>query len=334
LGALLDAYIAHSTSVGLSPATLREYRRIAERTIPEELRKVKLSKLTARQLDSLYASLTAKGNAATTVRRVHALISASLHQAEKWDMVDRNVAKQASPPPIRTEEPSVPTPEEVVHIIKTAETILVDPGNPNDVDVHRASQMFADLFTLAALSGARRGELVGLRWSDWNRDACTLRIERSVYEVAGGGWHVKDVKNHAGRTVALDVSALRALGRRWESAVALANRLGLELPDEGYIFSVSPTGSTPIMPDRATKVFTAAAKAAGVDAHLHSLRHWAATEMIASGVPVPVAAKRLGHRDSSVTLRTYSHALPRQDSEAAAMLGRSLDLPRQLPQGA
>ena len=73
--------------------------------------KFKLKVLSARQLDALYAKLTKKGNKASTVRRVHALIAAALHQAERWDMIDNNVTRRASPPPIRQERFSAPPPK-------------------------------------------------------------------------------------------------------------------------------------------------------------------------------------------------------------------------------
>ncbi|MHB8220886.1 MAG: tyrosine-type recombinase/integrase, partial [Acidimicrobiales bacterium] len=91
LGDLIDQWIANIED-SRSPTTIREYRRLANVVVKPELGTVTLSKLTARHLDNLYAKLTAKGNKATTVRRVHALIGTALHQAERWDLVDQNVS--------------------------------------------------------------------------------------------------------------------------------------------------------------------------------------------------------------------------------------------------
>ena len=282
--ALADAFLEHRESIGLSPTTLREYRAINKRVVVPELGKVKVRALTARQLDTLYAKLTTRGNSPATVRRVHALLSAALHQAERWQMVDRNVARQATPPPVNPSEPTPPSPQEVVTIIHSAEA--EDP-------------LFADLFTLAAVTGARRGELVGLQWRDWDRGAGTLRIERSVYQQATRStglpsWGVKDTKSHQARVVTLDASAVRALSRRWDAATAFTDELRAELPEDDFIFATSPGEMVPVMPDRVSKAFASAASNAGVTTHLHMLRHWAATEMISRGVPVPVVASRLG----------------------------------------
>jgi Phage integrase, N-terminal SAM-like domain len=81
---LLDAWLDH-IEPNRSPLTIRKYRQLAERVVIPELGSIQLRSLTARHLDALYAKLTAKGNKATTVRRVHALVGAALHQAEKWD---------------------------------------------------------------------------------------------------------------------------------------------------------------------------------------------------------------------------------------------------------
>ncbi len=96
-GALLDRWLEHCDSLGA--VTDHHRRSIGHRAavVRPELGKVRLSKLTAGHLDKLYPKLTEKGNKATTVRRVHALIGAALHQAERWDLVDRNVALRASP---------------------------------------------------------------------------------------------------------------------------------------------------------------------------------------------------------------------------------------------
>ena len=165
---LLDQWLAHLETLGRSPTTLREYRAIARRVVRPELGTVKVRALTARQLDTLYAKLTAKGNKATTVRRVHALIGAALHQAEKWDMVEFNVARKATPPPVRTEPVKAPSPDDVRAIVAAADEL--DPG-------------LANLLLLGALTGARRGELCALRWNDLAFHARLLAVqEREIPE--------------------------------------------------------------------------------------------------------------------------------------------------------
>jgi integrase len=312
VGDLLDLFLEHAVSQGRSPTTLREYRRIVDKVLRPELGKIKLSKLTARDLDALYAKLTAKGNKATTVRRVHALIAAALHQAEKWDLVDRNVSSRATPPPVHAPEIEAPDPDEVRKIVAAAETI--EPG-------------LASMLLLAALTGARRGELCALRWNNVDWTGNTLAIGRSVYETAGGGWAEKTTKTHAARRIGLDDLGLAILRRHRAQVDALAATLDVAVAESAFMFSRSPAGAEPIRPDVLTKFTIRVAKVAGVDTHLHALRHFSATQAIAAGFDVVTVAGRLGHKDPGVTYRTYSHVLEQRDRDLAASLGRTLALP-------
>ena len=312
VGELLDRFLEHAESLGRSPTTLREYRRIAETVLRPELGRIKLSRLTALDLDRLYSKLTAKGNKATTVRRAHALVSAALHQAERWDLVDRNIARRATPPPVRAAEVTAPSPDEVRRIIEAAEAI---------------EPTLASLLLLAALTGARRGELCALRWSDVDWQAGTLRIARSVYETPGGGWAEKDTKSHQVRRVGLDELGFAILRRHRTSVDALAVELGVTLKSDAFLFSRSPAGLEPIRPDVLTKFTERVAAKAGVATHLHALRHFSATQAIAAGFDAVTVGARLGHADPSITLRVYSHAVEQRDRELAASLGRTLALP-------
>jgi len=308
LGDLIDQWIA-SIEESRSPTTIREYRRIAEKVVKPELGHVMLTKLTARHLDDLYARLTAKGNKATTVRRVHALIAAALHQAERWDLVERNVSKRASPPPVHHAPVQAPSPDEVLAIIEQAE---------------KADPSLARMLLVAALTGARRGELCALRWTDLNWSTSTLTIARSVYEVAGGGWAEKLTKTHQERRIRLDPLAMDTFGSQREWVDGLAAQLDLTVLADGYIWSRSPVGLEPHLPNLVTQFLNRMAKKAGVSTHLRALRHFSATQGLAAGTDVVTMAGRLGHRDPSITLRVYSHVLAQRDQEAAAAIGKSL----------
>ena len=312
VGDLLDQFLDHAESQDRSPTTLRKYQSIVKTVLRPELGKIKLSKLTARDLDRLYAKLSAKGNRATTVRRVHALISAALHQAERWELVDRNVSRQATPPRLHAEEVIAPDPAEVQRVIESAEAI---------------EPTLAALLLLAALTGARRGELCALRWSDLNVDAGTLRIGRSIYDQAGGGWGEKSTKTHQVRRIGLDELGLEVLRRHRENVDALATDLNLTVASGAFMFSRSPAGLEPIRPDVLSKFTKRVATKAGVSTHLHALRHFSATQAIAAGFDAVTVGARLGHADPSITLRVYSHAIESRDRDLAASLGRTLTLP-------
>jgi integrase len=293
---------------------MREYNCLVEKVVEPELGKVKLSKLTARHLDGLYAKLIARGLKPISVRHVHTLLGAALHQVERWGKVETNVSRRAEPPSVHGNQVQAPNPEVVRAIIAQAE---------------KSEPTLAVLLFLAAATGAHRGELCALRWSDIDWKTGTLTVARSVYQTANKSWAEKGTKTHQVRRVALDDYTQGNLRRYRTDVEHLAEDLGLEVPDGAFIFSRSPVGVEPIRPNVVTDFMARMARAMGVDTHFHELRHFSATQLIAGGHDVRTVAGHLGHSDASVTLRVYAHALPERDRKAVTALGRVLAPPKQ-----
>ena len=209
VGQLLDAWLSHIEQ-DRSPTTMREYRRLTERVVRPEFGDIELRALSPYDLDVFYARLRRRARplSPASVHRVHALLAAAMHQAEKWGWVERSATRQASPPRDRTQEPHTPLADEVQKIIDEADK--TDP-------------VLAALLATGALTGARRGELCALRWSDFDEKAAVLTIARSVFDKPGRGWGEKDTKSHQARRVALDDVAVCVLVRHRERSRWLGN---------------------------------------------------------------------------------------------------------------
>ena len=95
---LLDRWLAHLEDLGRSSSTLYGYRKYVDRELIPAIGAVRLSKLTAGHLERLYSSLCRHGLAPATVRQIHAIVRAALHQAVRWGLTGRNVASLASAP--------------------------------------------------------------------------------------------------------------------------------------------------------------------------------------------------------------------------------------------
>src|SRR5674476_1601210 len=193
---LLVKWLKQIISEGRSPTTLREYRRLIDKRISPALGPVPARKVTALELDVMYQGLTDEGLAPASVRQVHAILRAGFRQAVKWKYLASNPATDASPPKLVSKTVTAPTVAEVQAMIQAAEA--------DDPDM-------AALIALAAVTGARRGELCGLRWGDVNWTAATLTIERSVAVMGRRQIVVKDTKTHAARRLALDDFGLEVL---------------------------------------------------------------------------------------------------------------------------
>ena len=309
---LLDRYIDHCEQHDRSPTTVHEYRRIADKVLIPRLGHTKLADLDQDDLDALYREMKIEGKKATTIRRVHALMSAALRFGQKKRLTRENPANLASPPPIRPAEVEAPTVEQVREIITKAEER--DP-------------LLATLLLVASLTGARRGELCGLRWSDIDFRKRTMTIERAAFAVPDGSWGLKDPKTHQMRRVGLDPVTLEALRRHRRDVQKLAEELDLDLPADAFVFSESPQGREPLHPNLVTSRTRKVTRDAGVtSAHFHSLRHFHATQAIAGGFDPVTVSQRLGHADPSVTLRVYAHAVEQRDRDLADALGQQFAL--------
>lgn len=182
----------------------------------------------------------------------------------------------------------------------------------------------AILVWLALVTGARRGELCALRWSNLNEDEEDLLIAGS-YAVRKGQKMVKPTKTHRKRRMALDPGTLELLADYREHCRKEAIAAGGQLNENWFMFSGDGFGQTPWNPDTVGKWFRQIAKAAGVGTTVHGLRRYSATQMISGGIDLRTAAGRLGHGGGgAMTLRVYAHRTRPTDQRAAELLAQQL----------
>lgn len=306
VGDLLERWLVNVEG-DLSPRTIQGYRRIVRKRLIPSLGSKKLHDLSSKDLDSLYRALTAQGLAPASVRMVHAVASSALKQAVRWGWLRHNPADQASPPSVRRAKITLPDPSDVVRLIDAART----SQNPT----------LGLFFHLSTVTGARRGELVALRWDRVSFEARSMLIEHSMAQV-GSELIEKDTKSHQSRRIALDGATLELLRERRDEQLALSRAARVDLLPYAFVFTDSVSGNEPWQPDRVTQAFGRLCSANGIKGvRLHDLRHFAATHMLTSGVDVRTVSGRLGHADASTTLGVYSQFMESADAEAADVLG-------------
>ena len=310
VGELCDKWWAYSSS-SLAPTVAREYRRLIDRRVVPTFGHVKVVDLRAHQLDAWYGELLASGAvsgrplSANSVRHIHSVLHRALEQGIAWDWIAYNPARRASPPPARRPCIHLPSAEEVVRVIEAASA------------VNRSLPVF---LRLAAVTGARRGELCALQWHHVDFHRQTLHIAGQVAHTAAGPVQ-RPTKSHAERRLTLDPVTLDALGE-----LAAARRV---VDSDRYIFSHDQDGATPWRPDYTTLAFARLAGRLGIaKIRLHDLRHFAATTMLLNGIDVRTAAGRLGHARASTTLDIYAHYTQPADQRASSTLANSLDVRR------
>jgi integrase len=334
-GELLERwYLVATTSRDWSPKTVVEHRRIIDKQLGP-LSNLALNKLRTPLIDTYYATLRSQGGrcghvprqkhngelcekgaplSAATVRRVHAVVHSALEQAVAWDLLLFNPASKASPGRIETPEMRIPTVDEVLRILKEAEA--------EDPDL-------AVFLILAAVTGARRGELCALRWDDVDFEAGSLRISRVIALGEDGPVERRKPKTRASvRTIALDIGTLGVLTAHLGRSTEKARSCGEALSPSAFIFTGQADGSEPWRPDSTSRRFRHVRQACGIndEIHLHSLRHFVVTMLLGAGVALPQVAGRVGHSGGgATTLAVYSHFQQAQDQDVADLLGRILN---------
>ena len=315
---LCDAWL-DAVGSRLAPSTVAETRRILRRHLLPALGDIPLRKLRSEHFDHLYARLIEHGGqdgkplSGDTVRRVHGVARRALNIAVRWGWITTNPASSIAPPREMRRPIRPPTPDEVVRLIAATRT---------------ANPALATFLLVAATTGARRGELCGLRWSDIDLNAGTLDIVRGIVIVEGMP-RVMPTKTRRARHIALDQATVDELAAHQVCADQRAVERGFSLVADAFVFSRDLAGRKPFRPDVVTRSFRRVAQRAGLETvRLHDLRHYVATQLLTAGIDVRTVAGRLGHAHPSTTLNVYAAFVPDADRDAAEFIGRLLQSPK------
>jgi integrase len=171
-------------------------------------------------------------------------------------------------------------------------------------------------FRLSAFTGARRGELLALRWSDF--EDRSIVISKSRLQVAGHAFEQTTTKggNNGQRRVALDSETVELFNAHRVRQVQERLLLGEQWNDQNFVFTQE--NGLPLDPGTPTHLFGKIIKKAGLRViRLHDLRHLHATELLRLGEPLHVVAHRLGHKDAMVTATIYAHVSNEQRETAS-----------------
>ncbi len=300
----------------LKPSTWDSYRRNLRLHVLPALGRKRLGEITRRDLNRLYGELLESGHrckpgglSPKTVRYIHTTISKALADAAEAGELSANPAERAKPPRIR---PTVAT-ELRFWTAKQLARFLEEACK------HR----LAAAWRLAAMTGMRRGEVLGLRWIDVDLQAACLSVRHTLISVAYE-IQTSTPKTHRARVVDLDPQTVMQLEAHRDRQRAERQSCGPAHQDHGLVFA-RPDG-TPLHPDVFSQTFERIVRRAGLPRiRLHDLRHTHATLAIKAGVPIRVVSERLGHQSPAFTLRQYAHVIPGMQAEAAAQVATLID---------
>lgn len=297
----------------LSPTTLRTYRNLLKKHILPGLGARPVNTIKTSDLDSLYLSLSGAPLSPASVRQIHAIIRRAFQQAVKWEWVATNPAANATPPRLVKSTITPPSAAQLDEILHAA-----DKRDPE----------LGHFLHIAASTGARRGEVCALRWTNLDTKRMTLTIERSIAEIPGGLIE-KGTKTHQNRRIALDAETLEVFEAQRAIATERASQVGMKIAPNAYVFSREPDCKKSWTPGNVTNQFQVIRDELGFrNLHLHSLRHFAATRLMTAGIPVRTVSGRLGHANPATTLAVYTHFVEASDQDAALVMEGLRSRPR------
>ena len=302
----------------IRPSTHFSYDRNLRLHVLPRLGSVQLRKVDAGMLNGLYAALLADGKQTTanggagglsprSVRYVHTIVHRAFRDAVRWGRIARNPADAADPP--RASAVVRPT-----MTTWTADQVRAFLDYTAEHRLHAA-------FVLLATTGMRRGEALGLRWSDVDLAAGRVSIVQTVIAV-NHDVQVGSPKTARGRrTVVLDPGTVAVLREHRKRQLAERLLMGAGFTDHGLVFC-RPDGA-PLHPERFSRTFEIeAARAALPKIRLHDLRHTWATLALQAGEHPKVVQERLGHANVSITLDVYSHVTEGLHGDAASRVAK------------
>jgi integrase len=323
--AYLDDWI-DSHAMEIKPRTLHDYRSCLRLYVTPRIGHLPIQAVRPSTITKLYRELLTSGGrdgkplAVAAVTHLHAVLRKAFRDAVIVDeLISTNPVERAKRPRAQGDDPG------------TVWTVAQLRAFFDTASQHR----LGSFFHVAAYTGARRGELLNLRWTDIDLDAKRVTITGSTAVIAG---ERIDGTTKSGRTrvVSIDNGTVAVLRQHKADQTADQLRAGDSWRGvkDGYVFT---TGwGEPIYPDTVTSLMTKLIRAHNQPeqrpppkdqlphARLHDLRHLHATTLLLSGVPVHVVTARLGHADPAITLRVYAHVIRTAEAAAADIFAEAV----------
>lgn len=300
VAALCERWLNQREQAGdLKPTTLRSYRDTVRLYITHTIGKRKLEALTAMHVQGMLDQLREEGRTPQIRRYSLSVLKMALTQALRWNLVGRSVAAGIKPPKVTRPEMRVLTEQEVVRFLEAAK--------PHRLYV---------AFLLAVMTGMRRGEILGLKWSDINFEQGFLTVTHNLVDNRGRAILGTPKTEKSRRRLYLAPEVIGALRDHQLSQQAAAARAGEAWQGQNFVCaSEVGTHTDPRNFERMFAVVLGHSKVSRV--RFHDLRHTAASLMFRKGLTAKTVSETLGHTSVAFTLDRYTHLYDDQRQGAA-----------------
>ena len=307
----LDEYLDFCEGSDYSPATIRDYRNIIERYLKPVFGKTKLQELQKVQIQQAYNKWRIKSNAsdnplkATTIQHINRVFKAALNEAVERQYIRQNPThKLKIPKDPKTNKLDVYTIEEIRELQKSVK----------NTDMELPVALLFDCVM-------RRGELLGLKFSDINFDTSTITIRHSLVESENSKIPVlKDCKtDESYREIVVSEHTMKLLRKQKVKYKENKLKYGKEFHNTNFV--VCQENGKPFLPKSFTRKWARTLEIHGLrHIKLHGTRHSAISLLLSEGIPLHIVQQRAGHKDPQITLSVYSHVAKDKQNVVAEKL--------------
>lgn len=286
--------------------TLQRYTELLERHVIPRIGGIRLGKVKPLHVQAVIDAMVIGGRAPRTIAGAYRTLHGALGQAVRWQILSVNVAAAVRPPRAERPTSSVPDPATVGRILAAV----------------RSTRLYVPL-VLAATTGMRRGEVLGLRWSSVDLDSGVARVVSSLQDVGSDVQLMPPKTDRGRRTVALPPATVAILRRHRKEQAQRRLLLGEAWHDLGLV--IDQGDGRPFSPDALSRAFYRLVRTLGLPGvRLHDLRHAYATALLVGGVHPKIVSEALGHCSVAFTMDVYSHVLPSMQEQAARAIEDAL----------
>ena len=305
----MNEWFENVAQIKVRPSSHQTYRGYIDHHITPNIGNIPLEKLTTMDLQKLYRKLLNKGRvdrveakqqpkglSAKTVRNINQVISSAMDFAVAQKIIPENPCKAVALPKVEHKEMQTIPAEQLQAFLQEAKTTGV-----------------YEMYYIELATGLRRGELLGLKWTDIDWKNGIIKVRRQVARVDGQIVDAPLKTKNSYRTVTISQQAIEVLKQQKEKT------------NDEYVFP-SPNGG-PISPDSVNNMLKRVLARAGIPkVRFHDLRHTFATIALQNGVDIKTVSGMLGHFSAGFTLDTYAHVTTAAQKEAADTMGNVLNV--------
>lgn len=301
VGQWMDVWYENYAKIKVRPSSHQTYRGYIENHIKPNIGSMPLNKLSSLELQKFYKKLLnrgrvtrleaknqPKGLSPKTVRNIHQILESAMKLAQEQKLIIKDPTAGCALPKVEKKEMKTLPVEQLASFLREA----------------RESGVF-ELYYLDLATGLRRGELLGLKWTDIDLEKGELQVKRQVVRIEGKIVEAPLKTKNAYRTLPLA-----------EDVTAILKQQRKKAGNSPWVFP-SPNGG-PISPDSVLRKLHGVLKRAGLpQVRFHDLRHTFATLALQNGVDIKTVSGMLGHYSAGFTLDTYAHVTTAAQKEAA-----------------